>query len=33
MKQTEDQPEKYFSICSDSQAALKVLLAAKTASP
>jgi len=31
--ETEDQPEKYFSICSDSQAALKVLLAAKTAPP
>jgi ribonuclease HI len=31
--ETEDRPEKYFSICSDSQVALKVLLAVKTASP
>ena len=29
----EDWLGKYFSICSDSQAALKALLAAKTASP
>jgi len=28
--ETQDQPEKYFSICSDSQAALKALQAAKT---
>jgi ribonuclease HI len=27
---TQDQPEKYVSICSDSQAALKALQAAKT---
>jgi len=31
--ETQDQPEKYFSICSDSQAALKALQATKTASP
>ena len=30
---TEDRLEKYFSICSYNQAALKALLAAKTASP
>jgi len=30
---TQDQPEKYVSICSDSQAALKALQAAKTMSP
>jgi ribonuclease HI len=28
--ETQDQPEKYISICSDSQAALKALQAAKT---
>jgi len=31
--ETQDQPEKYVSICSDIQAALKALQAAKTASP
>jgi hypothetical protein len=31
--ETKDWPEKYFSICSDSQAGLKALLAAKTAFP
>jgi len=31
--ETQDQPEKYNSICSDSQAALKALQAAKTMSP
>jgi ligand-binding sensor protein len=31
--ETQDQPEKYVSICSDSQAALKALQAAKTTSP
>jgi hypothetical protein len=31
--ETQDRPEKYVSICSDSQAALKVLPAAKTTSP
>jgi len=30
---TQDHPEKHVSICSDSQAALKVLQAAKTTSP
>jgi len=30
---TQDRPEKYVSICSDSQAALKALQAAKTPSP
>ena len=30
---TQDQPEKYVSICSDSQTALKALQAAKTMSP
>jgi hypothetical protein len=30
--ETQDQPEKYVSICSDSQAALKALQAAKTTS-
>jgi hypothetical protein len=30
--ETQDQPEKYVSICSDRQAALKVLQAAKTMS-
>jgi len=30
---TEDRQEKYISICSDSQAVLKVLQAAKTTSP
>ena len=29
---TQDRPEKYVSICSDSQAALKALQAAKTTS-
>jgi len=29
---TQDRPEKYVSICSDSQAALKALQAAKTSS-
>jgi ribonuclease HI len=29
----QDRPEKYISICSDSQAALKALQAAKTTSP
>jgi hypothetical protein len=31
--ETQDQPEKYVSICSDSQAALKALQAVKTTSP
>jgi len=31
--ETQDQPEKYISICSDSQVALKALQAAKTTSP
>jgi len=31
--ETQDRPEKYVSVCSDSQAALKVLQAAKTTSP
>jgi hypothetical protein len=31
--ETQDQPEKYISICSDSQAALKALQAAKITSP
>ena len=31
--ETQDQPEKYVTICSDSQAALKALQAAKTISP
>jgi ribonuclease HI len=31
--ETQDLPEKYVSICSDSQAALKPLQAAKTTSP
>jgi len=31
--ETQDQPEKYISICSDSQATLKALQAAKTTSP
>jgi hypothetical protein len=31
--ETQDRPEKYVSICSDSQGALKVLQAAKTMSP
>jgi ribonuclease HI len=31
--ETQDRPEKYVSICSDSQAALKALQAAKTTSP
>ena len=31
--ETQDRPEKYISICSDSQAALKALQAAKTTSP
>jgi ribonuclease HI len=31
--ETQDWPEKYVSICSDSQAALKALQAAKTTSP
>jgi len=30
---TQDRPEKYISICSDSQAAMKALQAAKTTSP
>jgi len=30
--ETQDRPENYVSICSDSQAALKALRAAKTAS-
>jgi hypothetical protein len=30
---TQDQPEKFVSICSDSQVALKALQAAKTTSP
>jgi hypothetical protein len=31
--EAQDRPEKYVSICSDSQAALKALQAAKTTSP
>jgi len=31
--ETQDRPEKYISICCDSQVALKVLEAAKTMSP
>jgi ribonuclease HI len=31
--EAQDRPEKYISICSDSQAALKALQAVKTASP
>jgi ribonuclease HI len=31
--ETQDRPEKYVSFCSDSQAALKALQAAKTTSP
>jgi hypothetical protein len=31
--ETQDRPEKYVSMCSDSQAALKALQAAKTTSP
>ena len=31
--EAQDRPEKYFSICSDSQAALKAIQAAKTTSP
>ena len=31
--ETQDRPEKYVSICSDSQAALQTLQAAKTTSP
>jgi ribonuclease HI len=31
--ETQDRPEKYINICSDNQAALKALQAAKTASP
>jgi ribonuclease HI len=31
--ETQDRPEKYVSICCDSQAALKALQAAKTTSP
>jgi len=31
--ETQDRPEKYVSICSDSQAALKALQAPKTTSP
>jgi hypothetical protein len=31
--ETQDQPEKYISICSDSQAALKMLQTAKTMYP
>jgi hypothetical protein len=31
--ETQDQPEKYVSICSDSQATLKALQTAKTTSP
>jgi ribonuclease HI len=31
--ETQDQPEKYVSICSDSQAALKLLQATKMMSP
>ena len=31
--ETQDKPEKYVSVCSDSQEALKVLQAAKTTSP
>ena len=30
--ETQDRPEKYVSVCSDSQAALKALQAAKTMS-
>jgi len=31
--ETQDWPEKYVSICSDSEAALRALQAAKTTSP
>jgi hypothetical protein len=31
--ENQDGPEKYVSVCSDSQEALKSLLAAKTTSP
>jgi hypothetical protein len=31
--ETQERPEKYVSICSDSQVALKALQAAKTTSP
>jgi len=31
--EAQDRPEKYVSICSDSQAALKALQASKTTSP
>jgi ribonuclease HI len=31
--ETQDRPEKYVSICSDSQAGLKAFQAAKTTSP
>jgi ligand-binding sensor protein len=31
--ETQDRPEKHVSICSESQAALKALQAAKTTSP
>ena len=31
--ETQDKPEKYVSVCSDNQAALKALQAAKTTSP
>jgi hypothetical protein len=31
--ETQDRPEKYVSICSDSQASLKALQAAKTTTP
>jgi hypothetical protein len=31
--ETQDRPEKYVGVCSDSQAALKALQAAKTMSP
>jgi hypothetical protein len=31
--ETQDRPEKYVSVCADSQAALKALQAAKTTSP
>jgi len=31
--ETQDRPEKYISICSDSQVALKALQAAKTTFP
>jgi hypothetical protein len=30
---TQDRPEKYVSVCSDSQVALKALQATKTTSP